>query len=158
MPHSQISLSGCKKDDTLLGKRRTIPTEDLILAAMLMFRMARNAIPNSTFINKVDVGLENDDDDPFTALGEVEEDPIQTTRADLESLKEKYGVNGVDTNPDDYIDFDREISTTHIEMSDKDIPDEVTGQSQNASEDEEENEENVRYDILLCFICLIPLI
>ena len=48
-------------------------------------------------------------------------------------------MNCVDTNPDDYIDFDREVSTTHIEMSDKDILDEVTGQSQNVSEDEEEN-------------------
>ena len=65
-----------------------------------MLEKAWNAVSNKTFTNcfkkagifekEVEKVL-NDEDDPFAGLDEIEEDTVQTLKANLALLKEKFG-------------------------------------------------------------------
>ena len=67
---------------------------------MTMLTKAWNAVSNKIFTNcfkkagisENEVGkVLNDEDDPFAGLDEIEEDTVQTLKANLALLKEKFG-------------------------------------------------------------------
>ena len=82
-----------------------------------------------------------DDDNPFAELEEDEEEPVKTLAANLNLLRTNYSdqVN-TDFAVDEYIDFDRELSTKQNILTDKDIIYKVLGNSVDVSSDDDDME------------------
>ena len=82
----------------------------------------------------------NDKDDPFAGLDEIEEDTVQTLKANLAVFKEKFGDEiDADINSDNYIDFDIEVITSHGKMTNQEILAETTDDVNEESDREEED-------------------
>ena len=58
----------------------------------------------------------NDEEDPFKGLEDDDvDDPVLTLGADVSILKERFaGQIDDDISLDEYIDFDIEVSTSHV--------------------------------------------
>ena len=121
-----------------------------------MLKKAWDAISNQTFtscfrkskISKKDSEKAmNDEQDPFKGLedNDVEEDPVQTLGADLSILKERFADQiDADISPDEYIDFNIKVSTSHGKLTNAEIIAEVTGtQEENSDNEESDNVEGV---------------
>ena len=88
-------------------------------------------LPDKTFTNCVcncrafaAASANADDDNPFAGL-EEDEDAVKTLATDLNFLRTNY----IDLAIDEYIDFDRELSTNQNILRGKDIIDKVLGNS-----------------------------
>ena len=114
-----------------------------------VLKKAWDAISNQTFTNifrksgiseKDAEEAMNGEEDPFKGLEDdnVEEDPVETLRADLSILKERFADQiDADISLDEYVDFDIEVSATHGKLTNAKIIAEVTGTQEDNSDDKE---------------------
>ena len=114
-----------------------------------VLKKAWDAISNQTFTNifrksgiseKDAEEAMNGKEDPFKGLEDdnVEEDPVETLRADLSILKERFADQiDADISLDEYVDFDIEVSATHGKLTNAKIIAEVTGTQEDNSDDKE---------------------
>ena len=131
-----------------LEKKELIP-KFFILSAMYVLKKPWDAISDQTFtkcfrklgISEKDAKkVMNDVEDPFKGLedDDVEEDAVQTLRADLSILKERFADQiDADISLDEYVDFDIEVSTSRGKLTNAEIIAEVTETQEDNSDDEE---------------------
>ena len=113
----------CSLAILVLAKKEPI-AKFSILSMTYILKKAWDAISNQTFTNifrksriseKDAEEAMNGEEDPFKGLEDdnVEEDPVETLRADLSILKERFADQiDADISLDEYVDFDIEVSTT----------------------------------------------
>ena len=115
---------------------------------MMWLSKAWMTFPDETFTNvfrkckvseEVAASAIADDDNPFARLEEYEEDAVNTLATDLNFLTTNCSDKvDTDLSIDEYIDFDRELSTNQSILTDKDIIHEVLGNSTDVSSDEDD--------------------